>query len=333
VQEVGEAFALTAAMLWTVSSFLFRAAGASVSPILLNSSKGILAIAALSAWLCFSSGAAFVNITATQWIWLLVSGAIGIGIGDTAFFAALNRIGEQRAVLIAETSAPPMTVLFAFAWMNESLSPFGFVGIALTLIAVTLGLVGRKKRGRNRQMPREPSVEGSDASVAKVVDSPQGLQTTDEIKWPSRGVVIAIGLAFVAAACQSFGAVISRWLLGDSDLGPIQSSLVRMIGGQLILMALLPFDLRRRTNNLATLLTRRTLTCVGAATLLGTILGIVCQQASLKYTSAGISQTLIATSVLLVLPISWILGNRPTSQQCWAAIIGVAGVAILCLLA
>jgi drug/metabolite transporter (DMT)-like permease len=66
---------------------------------------------------------------------LSLSGAIGIGFGDTAYFASLNCVGARRALLL-EALAPPLTALFAGVFLGEILPPSAWLGIALTVVGV-----------------------------------------------------------------------------------------------------------------------------------------------------------------------------------------------------
>lgn len=298
---MGEFFALAAALSWAISAFLFRAAGTQIPPLILNASKGILAVVALFAWIALTGSAALASVTMNQWCWLLGSGAIGIGIGDTAFFSALNRLGERTTVLVAETLAPPLTAVLAFGWMHEVLSPSAWIGICTTMLGVTWVLT-------ERTQSREQT----------------SLRAT--LRWNE--LFMSGCLAVLAAACQSCGAVVSRSVLVESGMGPAESSLIRMLGGLAILAVTIPAVPKPKTARVRW--TRRTIVYALLATLLGTIVGIVCQQASLKYTSAGISQTLIATSVLFVLPISLLRGERPTRRSILGTLLGLVGVAILC---
>ncbi|HBE66810.1 MAG TPA: hypothetical protein DDW52_01545 [Planctomycetaceae bacterium] len=334
---MGELFALSAAALWSLSSFLFRAAGRQLSPVILNATKGGLAIVILGTWILVSGKSAWSDLSQQHLSWLLISGIVGIGIGDTAFFIALNRLGEQRTVLIAETLAPPITISFAFLWMSERLTANGYIGILLTLLGVILGIT-RHSDAATKPSPR--------AGPAHDPNKTCGNATMQLLS----GMLVAVMCAITAAACQAFGAVISRWVLAGNPLSPIESSLIRMLGGQAILFCCLAPKLRtarivadKRPTTTSpntsssppvrpkSRLTVRGLSLIATATFLGTVLGIVLQQASLKHTSAGISQTLIATSVLWVLPIAWLTGHRPTPRGILAATLGLAGVAVLCL--
>jgi drug/metabolite transporter (DMT)-like permease len=58
---------------------------------------------------------------------LALSGVIGIGLGDTAYFAAINRLGPRRALLL-ETLAPPIAALLALVFLQEALSLRAWLG-------------------------------------------------------------------------------------------------------------------------------------------------------------------------------------------------------------
>ena len=88
-QLIGLAAALSAALVWAVASILFRHAGATAPPLTLNLYKGAIA----SVLLVMTLGArAELGDFVSPWALLILalSGAVGIGVGDTAFFAALN---------------------------------------------------------------------------------------------------------------------------------------------------------------------------------------------------------------------------------------------------
>jgi drug/metabolite transporter (DMT)-like permease len=65
------------------------------------------------------------------------------------------------------------------------------------------------------------------------------------------------------------------------------------------------------------------------ATFTGTFLGVGLQQVALKFTNAGIVQTLTATSPLFVLPMIIILGEKVSFRAVLGTFIALAGVALL----
>ena len=108
--------ALGTALCWAIAARLFSGTGNAFSPLTMNFWKGLISIALLAIVLAFVQPSLFSTSTI---LWLLISGFIGIGIGDTCFFKALQSIGDSQAVLVAETLAPLFTALFAMAFIGE----------------------------------------------------------------------------------------------------------------------------------------------------------------------------------------------------------------------
>ncbi|MEX2320438.1 MAG: DMT family transporter, partial [Saccharospirillum sp.] len=90
---MGELFAILAALSWTLAAYGFRHLGTALSPLQLNFWKGLLACAGLLAFIWVSGQ--WVAIPTDVYAPLLLSGFIGITLGDTFIFSALNRIGER----------------------------------------------------------------------------------------------------------------------------------------------------------------------------------------------------------------------------------------------
>lgn len=288
----GELAGLAAAGMWAVAAVLFRTIALGISPLVLNLYKGLLAIGMLIIALALQGESVQTPNTAAA-IMLLASGVIGIGIGDTAFFAALSRLGARSTVLIAETLAPPMTALIAMFFLAEMLPASVFLAILITL-----------------------------SGVALVVFKPGAMAPSQAARFRS-GLVLGL----VAALCQAVGAVVSRAALTQTDIGPLWSSLVRILGGIGILTLWLP--IARQRFWLSSRPSPGLLGLLVLATFLGTFMGITLQQLALQNTSAGVAQTLFATSSLFVLPLVALRGESVSFRSLLGALVAVAGVAIL----
>ncbi|REJ70024.1 MAG: EamA family transporter [Planctomycetota bacterium] len=289
---LGEFAALAAALAWAVASLLFRRAGTSVPPLVLNLYKGLLAVVVLSAVLLLGPG--FPQGIATgDWAILLASGAIGIGIGDTAFFAALNRLGERRTVLMAETLAPPMAAGLAIFVLAEFLGPLALVGIALTLGGV---------------------------AWVTIEETPTSQTTSPR----NRAAGVALGV--LAALCQAVGGVLSRLVLVETEAGPLASAVVRITGGVAMLLIWMPAVGQAYLPG--ALCAWRPWRVILPATLLGTVLGIFLQQTAFAHTEAGIAQTLLATSSLFILPLVMLRGERVSLRAIVGAALAVIGIAL-----
>lgn len=374
---VGEVAALTAAFLWAAATLMFGRIGKVLSPLMLNIVKGIIAIAflfitiavrplsveaialdtsAITAVPVSTHGGAhlsFQGVSVLAIFQLVLSGGIGIGLGDTAYFAAINILGAQRALLL-ETLAPPMSAVFAWIFLSEQLPTMAVAGIVLTLLGIAW-VISETPKESPRQRP------------------PQGTQylAPQQLK---KGLSIAL----LAVFCQASGAVLSRAALLEVSVDPLWSSLIRLSAGMAFMVGLAAIqpwrlgDYRGQSSNhqkaaavptaavpkatvptatvptaavptvkqagllpeagaktnwktrwhhsLAALQRPKLLFTVVLAAFFGTYLGIWLQQIALKYTAAGIAQSLLATSPLFVLPMAALLGDRIS----WRAISGVA---------
>ncbi len=323
---VGEAAALTAAFLWAAATLMFGKLGKQLAPLVLNIVKGLFAIAFLAVTLVIQQVVAAPSFTLSlptdAAILLLLSGAIGIGLGDTAYFSAINTLGARKALLL-ETLAPPVAAVLAWIFLSEQLSITSVIGIWLTLIG-----------------------------IAWVVS--ERVPGTDQKKQGA-----GIKFALLAVFCQAAGAVLSRSALDGTVVAPLWSSLIRLFAGLLfmgVLALIQPHQLgnyqpiveplasspecslegfdkskwrSRWQQSLTDLKTPSLLLGIATASFFATYLGIWLQQIALKYTAAGIAQALLATSPLFVLPMAALLGDRISWRAAFGALIALLGVWVL----
>lgn len=288
----GEVAALTAAFLWALSTVIFGRLGKSLSPLVLNLAKGGIAIALILFTVILQNNLQ-PELPGEAVFWLLLSGAIGIGLGDTAYFKAINGLGARRALLM-ESLAPPLTALIALMFLGEQLSAIAWIGILLTILGVAWVI-----------SERVPVTEGAR---------------------PHWGQGIVWGL--LAALGQASGAVMSRGALADTVVDPLWSGLLRITAGVIVLVGLVGWR-GHVGEKLRPLRSRQLLPVVALAAFLGTYLAIWLQQISFKYTPAGIAQALLATSPLFVLPIAAGLGDRITGRAVLGVMIAIGGIWLL----
>lgn len=288
----GELAALIAAFLWAVSTVIFGRLGKQLPPLILNFVKGSIAIALIGITLSLRQIAPF-GLPQGAVLLLLASGAIGIGLGDTAYFATVNHLGARRALLM-ESLAPPIAALLAGIGLGETLELQAWAGILLTLVGVSWVI--------SERVPNQAGVEPS--------------------SW--RGVVFGL----LAALGQAIGAVLSRAALVDTSVDPLVSTLLRLAAGLGTMLVLL-IGQRRGFEEFRPLRSQSVLLSISIAAFLGTYLAIWLQQTSLKYAATGIAQSLSATSPLFVLPIAVLLGDRVSLRAYLGVLVALAGVWLL----
>lgn len=286
---IGEIAALSAALLWAISSVVYSRLGLRIAPLQLNLYKGIIAIAFIIITL-FIQRATFTDISISTIALLALSGIIGIGLGDTAYFTALNSLGARRTLLM-ETSSPPMGALLALIFIGEQLNYSTWCGILLTIVGIAWVISERNP-------------------VNNLTVSFQG------IIW-----------GILAAIAQAVGSVISRFALIQSDISPLESTLIRLVGGTVIVLGLLFFPTTKAKTDWQFSL--RSLGIIAIAAFGSTYLGIWLQQTSLKFAPTGIAQTFLATSPLFILPIVALQGERISLRAILGVLVSLGGIAIM----
>lgn len=188
----GEVAALCAAFLWAISSVIYGRLGRQIPPLELNLLKGAIAITLL-VFTIYWRGEFLPSINIVSFWLLILSGVLGIGIGDTAFFAALNCLGARRALLM-ETLAPPITAVGALIFLQEQLGVTAWCGILLTILGVAWVVTER-----------------APASSVRSVNLTRGI---------SFGLIAAVALAI--------GGVLSRAALANTSISPLWASAITL---------------------------------------------------------------------------------------------------------
>lgn len=288
----GELAALSAALIWAIASVVYISLGKQLPPLMLNLSKSAIAVVLILLTLGLR-GDFLPDSTPTAVGLLLLSGAIGIGFGDTAFFEALNCLGARRCLLM-EALAPPLTALLALIFLGEQLTALSYLGIGLTVAGVSWVIVER------------------------VPDRGQGNFR------PLRGV----GFGMIAALGQAGGSVMSRAALAGTEISPLWSTLIRLAAGVAVLLVWAAFQ-QRGKQGFRPLRSPRLLAILTLASFFGTYLAIWLQQTAFKFTAAGIAQSLSATSPLFVIPVAIWMGDRVSPRAILGVLIALGGVWLL----
>lgn len=71
----------------------------------------------------------------------LLSGIIGMGLGDLALFAALHRLGTRLTILICQCVAVPIAMVAEWGWLDTHLSLIQIGWAAVILVGVTIALM------------------------------------------------------------------------------------------------------------------------------------------------------------------------------------------------
>jgi drug/metabolite transporter (DMT)-like permease len=161
---IGELAALGAAISWAVAPILYRKALTDTKPLTANivrcATNALVMVVVLVAF-----GLVDVLLALPSWVLALtiLSGIIGLGIGDTLYLVGLKSIGVSRAVPLAATYP-----LFSFLWsvllLGQSVSYTALIGAAAILVGIWL--LTRQKKTEPTTVNRRVILIGIAASLA-----------------------------------------------------------------------------------------------------------------------------------------------------------------------
>ncbi|WP_259779645.1 DMT family transporter [Aestuariispira ectoiniformans] len=228
---------------------------------------------------------------------LILSGLVGIFIGDTALFATLRRMGPRRTAILFAMNAPITTVL-GYLFLQERLAPSALAGCALVLGGVVMAIVYGKRKS---QLHDWETVRGA--------------------------LPVGIALGLTAATAQAVGLIISKPVL-DAGADPVAASAVRVSIAAVALVCanLLPIPQFKAQAPL----TKPLLGWIVLSGLLGMGVGMTLLMVALAHGDSGIVATLAATQPVMMLPLIWIRTKECPALGAWlGAIAVVAGTGMI----
>ncbi|MBM2841573.1 MAG: putative permease super family, partial [Bacteroidetes bacterium] len=140
---LGELSALLTACLWSGGALAFAAAAAATKragSFQVNITRLILAAVYLVLLILIAGFN--VNLSNTQILYLSLSGVVGLTFGDTFLFKAFHEIGARVTMLIMSI-APAIAALLAYLILGETLSTAGVLGVAITILGVSIVVTDR----------------------------------------------------------------------------------------------------------------------------------------------------------------------------------------------
>lgn len=287
--HAGEVYSALCALLWAVAVILFRKSGEKVTPVVLNLFKDVTGLILLCTTMAILSVEFFpAGQSAEDWIILLISGVIGIGIADTLFFASLNRLGAGRSAIV-DCLYSPFVILCSLVHLDESFGPLLIVAMALMVGAIFIGTW-----------------------------QPESSQPED-----ARQIKIGIILGVISMACMAIGISMAKPVLDRSD--PWWATTVRMASGTALLAVIVACTSRRR-EFLRVFRPSSLWKVTIPAALTGSYLAVFFWIAGMKYTETTTASVLNQSSNVFVIFLATLfLKERLTVRKLIAICLGFAG--------
>ena len=284
---IGFFSAISAVLFWTFACSIWRRESKNLLPRQINIYKNILA------------SILFLPIVLTiSWVYdvssifiLMISGIVGIAIGDNLYINSLKIIGTRK------------TLSF------EALTP---------IIATSIGTLSI-----NEIYPQKVWLGSFIVSISLLMIVRQN--TSQEVK--SReikvlGILCALGSVF----CAVLAALLSRIVLTSSTLNPLQTTEIRLLSASIFLFLIFKKDFWDLLKNRS--ITKQNHSNLILSTLLGTNFGILFQQIVFKFLPIGIGWTLLSLSPVFALFIAKREGDEINKLTIFYSLLSFIGVAL-----
>lgn len=290
--HIGEFAALAVAIFWTITALAFESASRKVGSLTVNILRLSIAMIFISIFTWISRGHFLPNdATGYNWLWLGLSGLVGLVLGDYFLFRSYPLIGSRFAMLIM-TLAPPLAAIFGYFILGESLNILQMAGMIIVILGIALAIFNKPVKGERLSIKLAPA---------------------------------GLLFAFIGAIGQGLGIVLSKYGMNGYDA--FASTQIRIIAG--IAGFTLIITLMRRWGNVgAAIKNPPVMKPLILGAFFGPFLGISFSLLSVKYTQAGIASTIMAIVPILILaPSAWIYKEKITVVEIAGAVLSVAGVA------
>ncbi|HEQ79049.1 MAG TPA: DMT family transporter, partial [Euryarchaeota archaeon] len=290
--EIGMLAALGTSVLWSFSSVLFTIGGKAKSPAAVNRTRILVALVIISLLHLAVLGSILPRASPSEWGYLVLSGVIGLAIGDALLFAAFIRIGPRLSMLIMAL-APVVTTSVAWVIFDEKLPYLKVLSIVVALGGTAWVILERRR-------------------------------ANDAFKTDATGLLLGFG----GMMGQAVGLLLSKVVL-DDGFDTLSATYIRMIGGALSLW-IFTFIISKNLEPFKDFTQWKFMCLILVASIVGPVLGIWSSMVAIAYAPLGIASTLMSLAPILTIPLAYFAFKERVSWRAVlgtvVALIGVAGL-------
>ncbi len=284
---IGFLAAISAVLSWTFACSIWRRESENFLPRQINIYKNVLAsIFFFPVLLTISWFSDVLSISV-----LIISGIVGISIGDTLYINSLKIIGTRKT-LAFEALTPIIATTLGTLSINETYPQKAWIGSLIVSFSLLM-------------IVRQNTFQKEDSREVNIL-----------------GILCAFGSVF----CAVLAALMSRVILISSTLTPIQTTEIRLLSASIFLFLIFKKDFLDLLKNRS--ITKQNHTNLIFSTFLGTNCGILFQQIVFKYLPIGIGWTLLSLSPVVALFISKKEGDEINKLTIFYSFLSFIGVAI-----
>ena len=304
----GIIFALLTALSWSIGLFPFTQAARRLGSHSLNHFRLLVAMVVVGLFCIAFTPTEFLKLFTPSylqaWIWLGLSGIVGLTIGDYFAFAMYSILGA-RVGSVLSTFAPAAALLLGWIMVDEHISFVGIIGIAITIVGVNFISLGKKERV---------------------------LLPEQQHKHITKGIFLGV----LAALCQGAGLVMAKkGMMLEKEIGitviPFHATFIRMTIAVVSVFLLTAFQGRLKEIASPILKNREGgIKYALAGSLFGPILGVSLSLYTISIMDPSIAQTIFSLVPAITLFLAYFfLREKITWQSLLGVVVAVAGVVVL----
>jgi drug/metabolite transporter (DMT)-like permease len=262
---IGQILAIIAAITYAENSIIYSYLGEKVSVRASVHVRLWIAVPIIIVIALIGEGNFFVQATLSNWILLLLSGLFGYFLCDSLLFWAFTNIGPRETMVIM-TLNPIFSAILSFFFFNEVLTLIQMFAIIITITGIVILILNQDK----------------EIDLKKKHNNKKGVL-----------------FAFIAAMLQSTSSILAKSAL--SNLGPISTNSIRMIGGLLGAVVFALFFRKEFKTDFVAFKNKKNLSLLFIATITGPIIGMSLLLKSFTYAPIGLVTAIIQISPIFIL--------------------------------
>jgi drug/metabolite transporter (DMT)-like permease len=294
---IGEIAGLATSFFFAITAIIFSKASQMIGSQVTNRARLVLALVYLIILnlvlfgepLPFSAGS-------SRWMWLGLSGVIGLALGDAFLFQSYVAVGARLGSLLLAL-APIFGSIIAWVFFGETLTPLQILGVVLVLAGIGWVVMSHEE----------------------AADTPRG--------HTQRGVFFGV----MAGLGQAVGLVLSKQGM-TGDFSPFQANAIRMLAAAIFIWLWAMVEKQAGATIEIIRKQPKALQLIALGALVGPVLGVSASLLAIQHAEIGVASTLMALPPVIVLPISYFVFKEKVGWQGVAGtVLAIVGVAVLFL--
>lgn len=304
-ETLGVYAALTTLFCWTVGTLSFTKAAHLYNPNSINRVRLLMAAILLTIITCVLGHVSLVQLfsipLAKHWLWLGISGIIGLSIGDYFAFNAFKILGSSKTSMFS-TFAPGAALIGGYFLLGEQLNAIGLLGMAISISGIIWFIHSNRK------------------------DKQEHLTQAELTK----GIVFAT----MGALCQGLGLVFTKMGLvlegSDGRIMPLHATWIRMFIATVSIYAVGVFTNPLGKEMKDIVFTKAIFKPVILGTFFGPVFGVSMSLYAASYLEVSLAQTIFSLlPISVILGVFLVYGERIQARSFIAAMVSILGVLVL----